>query len=151
MKSFEKTVSVLISAFVNETLAHETFCGCAVGNILAEANGCKVKNNQYGFFNWYKGKKIVNTLWRFVFSTVDSVQITFEKHYNGEAKKEIDASGYTWRELAKIEFAFETAEGKTADERMFNGLVAVFSVLAEIHSVDLSVKEQALQALQAAK
>lgn len=56
----------------------------------------------------------------------------------------IDQTGYSEVELAKIEFAFESAdEGSTEDENMFNGLMAVVDVLAEIHGVDLTSKEQA--------
>jgi len=52
-------------------------------------------------------------------------------------------------DLAKIEFAFESAphtcdeSDETNAEWMFNGLMAVVDVLAEIHNVNLEVKESA--------
>jgi hypothetical protein len=65
------------------------------------------------------------------------------EEYIDEAKFEIDSTGYSVKDLAKIEFAFETAQkGNTEDDWMFNGLMAVIDVLAEIHNIDLiTVKE----------
>lgn len=66
-----------------------------------------------------------------------------------EAHWQVDRTGYSVNELAKIEYAFETAprncdyEDHLNDEWMFNGLMAVVDVLADIHGIDLAEKESA--------
>lgn len=70
-----------------------------------------------------------------------SPQILSPRNYSGSAKKQIDATGYSWQELARVEYAFESAKkGESADDWMFNGLMAVLDVLADIHGVNLSAK-----------
>jgi hypothetical protein len=65
-------------------------------------------------------------------------------NYNGKSKELIDSTGYTVYELARIEEAFEDVDSNcTNDEWMFNGLMAVIEVLAEIHGIDLKQKEEA--------
>src|SRR5690606_3039681 len=58
------------------------------------------------------------------------------KLYNETAKLQIESTGYTWQELAKVEYAFEnSSNGSNDDEWMFNGLLAVYDVLCEIHEI----------------
>ena len=66
-----------------------------------------------------------------------------------QIKRHIDASGYSWRELAKIEAAFESMaeydDGDNdinIDQSMFNGLMAVVDVLAEIHEISLETTNE---------
>lgn len=83
--------------------------------------------------------------------------------YTGAAKAQIDSTGYTWQELARIETAFETADcppyytqketwGWAVDKDsqnaafeawMYNGLMAVVEVLADIHQLDFQEVEAA--------
>lgn len=70
-------------------------------------------------------------------------------NYKGLAKKQIDATGYRWQDLARIEFAFETAyvggfyDGPEAEQGMYAGLMAVVDVLAEIHGLNLEAATEA--------
>ena len=121
---FTKTVNILVDAYFKNTLQHGNCAACAVGNIIACNMGIKFRISTVcdGFYTW-DGLKVS---WNKVFVT--------PFNYEGEAKEQIDSTGYTWQELAKVEFAFETAYvGKSEDDYMFNGLMAVVDVLIEIH------------------
>lgn len=113
---YNKTVDILVQAYFNDTLRHGDCKACAVGNLI-QANG--------GFNNFF-------TTWTEVFITVYGEQAVNPTEYYGEAKREIDSTGYAWPDLAKIEKAFESANGIN-DEKMFNGLMAVIEVLDQIH------------------
>lgn len=131
--TFESSVNVLVKAFLNGTLEHTNCEACAVGNLVGG--------------HW----------WRYLFITDGHEQYFYEEkdeNYGGndftyrrkKGLELIEKSGYDIVQLAKIEFAFETAhKGNTDDEWMFNGLMAVVNVLAQIHNVDLSVRESAKQ------
>lgn len=69
--------------------------------------------------------------------------------------RQVAMTGYSIKNLKDIEYAFENAPGDSAlngrmsadritdPEWMFNGLMAVVDVLAEIHDIDLKVREDA--------
>lgn len=145
---FHKTVNVLVQAYLNDTLVHGYCTACAVGNIVASSMGIEViKDDNFCGPDWSHS----NPKWPNVFlctgedPTKENFQVVDSNGYEKpDVKREIDSTGYTWQELAKIEFAFESApyEG-TRDDRMFSGLMNVVDVLADIHNVDLSVREDA--------
>lgn len=113
---YNRTVDILVQAYFNDTLRHGNCSACAVGNIIKANGGFK------GFFsNWAE-----------VFMTVEGQQGICPENYEGDAKSEIDSTGYAWQDLAKIEKSFESAKG-IKDEKMFNGLMAVIEVLDQIH------------------
>lgn len=158
--NFDNTVSILVKAYLNDTLQHGSCYACAVGNIIASGLGCEVVRIRKAFrdLSWsnnmdYPGldrNEIKG--WGAAFSTEfndagDLEQMRYEPALkNPFVSEQIVASGYSWIELAMIEFAFESSrKNSTGDELMFNGLMAVVEVLASIHSVDLKVKEQAKQ------
>lgn len=149
--TFENTISILVKAYMNDELEHKTCGACAVGNIVAAAIGTKPKNadnsamkfdnnnfenNEPAFSGWYT---MINGGWTL------------------EGYNQVRATGYTISELKEIEYAFENAQGEprevgrsgiwpgkcTDPTWMFNGLMAVVEVLAEIHGVDLNTKESA--------
>lgn len=136
---FKKTVGILVNAYRNDTLKHGDCQACAVGNIIAvncginDTMSCaewEEKTGEFGRLGWTK-----------VFMTITyaSLQVINEHEYTGAAKFQIDSTGYSWQELAKIEHAFETApKGNNDDEWMLNGLLAVYDVLCDIHEVDRS-------------
>lgn len=135
--TFQNSVSVLVRAYLNDTLKRGQCHACAVGNLIqaglgryfTEEEESALRNHQDG---WVK-----------VFVTMCfSSNYQRPENYKGVAKEQIDATGYSWQDLAKIEYAFETA-GR-GEDAMFNGLMAVVDVLAEIHNVDLSTKESAV-------
>ena len=110
-KLYQKTVDILVQAYFNDTLEHTKCHACVVGNLCG-------------------GK----SAWSEVFMTAWGEQTLVKSRYVGEAKKQIDGTGYSLKQLMKIEFAFETAdEGDSQDEWMFNGLMAVIDVLDKIH------------------
>jgi hypothetical protein len=147
--TFEHTVNILVQAYLRGELAHKICSACAVGNIVAAALGTRPKkidnptvfdNNQFEngeFTEWF-----------------NSMHGSFYRN-----TKQIEATGYSITELKRIEMAFEAAPGQPPNENgdfdgiypglttdpvwMFNGLMAVLDVLAEIHNVDLSEKESA--------
>lgn len=169
--SFENSVNVLIMSYLTDTLVHGNCCACAVGNLIANACGLKVikdsrtvrghslhwnvEDEAYypGIFdNEGKGG------WGAVFCTDwdDNHNKRCQRkdlaNYIGEAKRQIDESGYSVDELARVEKAFEMAsKGNDTDDWMFNGLLAVVDVLAEIHGVDLTAKENAIGQFQKVK
>lgn len=136
IEKFNETVSILVKAYMNDELRHQDCQACVVGNLCGG--------------NW---------LWRFLFMTCESgIQapttinsiwlrtIGFESvdELLSAANNVCLSTGYTVEQLAKIEFAFEsTPRVEDEDEWMFNGLMAVVSVLAEIHGVSLDVSEDA--------
>lgn len=147
--TFEKTVNVLVQAYLNDTLKHGDCCACAVGNIIAASIGCemvKPREHVKSSFEWAKNGVYYEPIWPAVFASDRyGKQERHPKKYRGMYKKQIDITGYDWRELAKIEKAFESVCRffSSEDEIMFNGLMAVVDVLADIHGIDLSQKEQA--------
>lgn len=140
MRDFNHTIDVLVKSYLNDTLQHCNTCGCAVGNIVADSCNIIIEK-KHGSVSWvgrFPG-------WPFVFSTDSDygTQDFNEINYKGLVKVEIDSTGYTLDELMKIEFAFEMAgKGNSDDEYMLNGLMAVVDVLADIHGIDLEVREE---------
>ena len=141
--TFEKTVDILVKAYLNDTLEHGVCSACAVGNICLAAGA---KYSPPGAIS--PGD---NSAWKWVLYTQnidgeDFTQILQPKNtdqYN-EGLKVIEATGYTVEQLAKIEWAFETAnQGQSTDEYMFNGLMKVVNILADIHGISLEAKEEA--------
>lgn len=153
--TFENSVSVLVRAYMNGTLAHSACSACAVGNLVAAAIGTEPQRGSYGTLS-----KNGRTMERsedeeqraFVFA--DGRRPRWAGAVLGRVpidrlappvQDEIEATGYRVLELHRIERAFESAPiGKDSDTWMFNGLLAVVDVLAEIHGVDLSTKESAV-------
>lgn len=146
---FEKTVSVLTKAYINNTLQHGSCCGCAVGNLVCAANNIV-----------YEKDKVL--YWTEAFSTTvnyrtgkpEMKQRISAERYKNLAKVEIDSTGYSLFQLAAIEKAFETEAYHPAheedfaidgsnnypadklEEAMFKGLCAVYDTLCVIHEVE---------------
>lgn len=135
-KKFEHTVNVLLKAYLNDTLQHADCYACAVGNIIAHNLNIKICPI---LKIWERSGPV----WDEVFMTSNGIQSFVKENYRGDSRFQIESSGYTLRQLAKIEFAFETAEySDDADQYMFNGLMRVIDMLSEIHGIDLeTVKE----------
>lgn len=141
-KLFEKTVGILVHAFRNDKLQHGNCRACAVGNIVAANMGIDNQDDR----SWTAvGTKPPGVLfgilpvgWAELFITVNGKQSRRDStEASFEAIHQVAVTGYTVDELAKVEFAFETApKGMDDDEWMLNGLLAVYDVLCEIHEVD---------------
>lgn len=147
--TFDQTIAILVKAYLNDELCHKICAACAVGNLVAHALGTKPKkapdtycvefeNNEFEdgtpAFHWYDSLNGMISI---------------------EGEEQIKATGYTIEQIRAIESAFENApgdpdptsglyRGRCVDPVwMFNGLMAVVEVLAEIHGVDLKTKESA--------
>lgn len=132
---FDSTVKILVNAYLNGTLVPGNCHACAVGNIIAAR--LDIKYNRH--LKWI-GRPVA---WPQVFVTLGCqiAQVKRPWAFTGEAKEQIEATGYSWPELARLEYAFERARwGKTREERMFNGLMAVIEVLSQLHEMDESTQ-----------
>jgi hypothetical protein len=138
-QKFNKTVSILVQAYLNDELKHENCEFCAVGNIVHAAGAPR--------YNTGNLQPDSCGSWKGVFFTDGTNQIIYSDEgdrFYQYGLAVIKPTGYEWHELAKIEFAFEMASrGNSNDEWMFNGLMSVIDILAEIHNIDLSTKETA--------
>lgn len=146
---FERAMKTLIQAFFNDTLAKGDCCKCAVGNICG------------------------GSAWRHVFATEHAClpQKFDMSKYNGDAKIQIESTGYSAEELARMESAFEKntkldgscfgvyptshftrPELRTTKEAImqdqFNGLMAVVEVLCEIEGLDCEPYKKAFEYTQ---
>lgn len=138
--TFDNTVSILVQAYFNNRLVHGVCNACAVGNLVGAAL------NDFDFIVESSSFGGVGKGWAAVFCSQSKMkQVKNPSQYKDEAKRQIDATGYTWQQLAMIEMAFESQSDDNLDDdvAMFNGLMAVVSVLAEIHNVSLEAKEEA--------
>lgn len=155
MRDFNHTVNVLVRAYIDGTLLHNDCAACAVGNIISDSIGARVEKDPFFGGSWIRGGTEITIGWPEVFcsSRAGTGQEINPNKYVGQIRRQIDASGYAWQELAKIEKAFESAQKPLDidsraveddnDEWMFNGLMAVVDVLADIHNIDLTSKEEA--------
>ena len=132
---YNKTVDILYNAYFNDTLECGNCYACAVGNLVAAANGYKMiktehskwgiqwEGHEYPFTNGWGGI----ALW------------TNKKHYSKEGLRQIESTGYSTREVVLIEQAFEHIENysftTSIDEYMFNGLCNVLEALKKIHDI----------------
>ena len=132
---FDRTLKILVSAYLDNSLVQGNCHACAVGNLVAASLN----------INYDQDLKWIDrpVAWSQVFVTLSYkiAQVKRPWAYTGEAKEQINATGYSWQELARLEYAFERApRGKTKEEHMFNGLMAVVEVLSQIHGLDEKTK-----------
>jgi hypothetical protein len=145
---FEKAYNALYNAFMNDTLAKGTCTACAVGNIVADAMGAKVTSIIKTEWEFYCSKQ--NNWWQKMFVTGSDGQritkISEDSNVKYLRKKILNLTGYTWRELARIEKAFEESTEiqysyywkytpEQIMEDQFNGLMAVMDILIELDEV----------------
>lgn len=138
---YHKTIGILVKAYLNDTLQHSKCQACAVGNLVC----ANMDITQYELHARIFENAISCELdgWPSVFITNVPCQRVRPENYTGEAKEQIDSTGYLWEELAKIEFAFENSdEGYNDDEWIYNGLMDVVEVLGEIHEVSEEQTEE---------
>ena len=134
MKRFDKAIKGLVKGYMNDTLETKTCTACAVGNIIAECNNYIVDKENT---NWLTKEGLDKyPEWGNVFVTGYN-QFIYEGDYKGEAKRQIDSTGYTWEELAQVEFTFEKTQGD-----MFTKLMAVVEVLCNIEGFNDEVAKE---------
>lgn len=154
LAKFNESVGILVKAYLNDTLQHGFCSACAVGNMIAAANGYQVQKDSH---RWLYGEDCVWTQWDNVFCSNGGDGKDFQsiepRSYYGEAKRQIESTGYHWGSLAKIEKAFESVfydskmnrieKDEYQGDYMFDGLMRVVDALASIHSIDLETTESA--------
>lgn len=143
-EQFDWAIGVLVKAYFNETLRRLNCAACAVGNLVAAANNYE----KFYFNNWTdKEGNAVAGLWAHVHrvtTTGYQIKNLYRPYKSGDlhrwnaGKAQLESTGYTIEETAKIERAFETG-GKD----MFHGLMAVVDCLIEIHEGTEEEKEEA--------
>jgi len=143
--SFENSINVLVKAYLNDTLVQGNCYACAVGNLVKEAMG-------YSYVPCidFPDRKIALKENEGRYCSIDVVgEGWYAALYNQSSFKfqtESKAIGYNAKEIRKIEYAFELRgddyDEKNTDESIFRGLMAVVDVLAEIHGIDLTIREE---------
>lgn len=145
--TIQEAIDKLLDAYNEGVLFHGDCEMCAVGNLL----GCRE--------------------WEMFFVTLGSRQFYDEqgcflsRSALRKAKNAFDESGFTIKELARIEFAFEYSihntkegydfwiEGKNEKQGQFIGLCAVLDVLQEIEkereekAVDFELEKEKLESI----
>lgn len=141
LEKFHDTVGILVKAYLNGELAHRSCTACAVGNLVAAKMGTRplrdARNHKTGFNNNYYENGVSQTWFSY-------------SNYGPQKSDQSEMTGYSIAQLTIIEKAFEDTPSPDTgyldyqnDEWMFNGLMDVVDVLAEIHGVDLEVKQSA--------
>lgn len=128
--TFENSVSILVKAYLNDTLDRLDCAACAVGNLISgNLNAVPRASRKITFENTPE----------FVLKNGSIVRVDWDC-YEGDTNLPLvnvnDLIGYTDNQIAQIEFAFMGND-------TFNGLLCVVDQLAIIHNVDLSVRESA--------
>jgi len=154
-------IDVFLNAIKKGTLASGNCYACAVGNLVASGMGVKLISNLVASGIGVKLIKIIcnindevdNSNWSKLFSTFGGIQTIYYKELdNLDVKQSIEATEFTWEELAKIEFAFEintkirfAAYALFTDEEIrkdqVKGLEAVIQVMLDFDDCKDKVQE----------
>jgi hypothetical protein len=133
--TFEKSVAILIKAYLNDTLRNGSCHSCAVGNLVADGLDISViRLSITGALEWSAGiPQWGHVVWQLGISPSRSNLV--------KASVQVAATGYSVKNLADIEHAFEKAyqnppAGAIREDLIYTGLLAVVQVLAEIHQVE---------------
>ena len=140
---FDRTISILVKAYFNDTLEYSDCAACAVGNILADCNGTTVVKDEFGSFIWSDNDRWIP--WGNVIRVGEGLLYSgYPTHIANKMKK----SGYSLNELTAIEYAFyngvryvpiETPK----QEENFIGLMSVLDALMKIHEANETEIQQA--------
>lgn len=131
MRDFNHTVNVLVKAYLNDTLVKGNYCQCAVGNLIQEAHKITLLNPSKDEIDEDDKSVLNGAVW---YSAIQCKATEFKE----AAYAQIKPIGYTFEEVFEIERAFEKGA-----QTIFESLMAVVDVLAEIHNIDLTAKEEA--------
>lgn len=139
---FDRAIKALVKGYINNTLVKGSCAACAVGNIVAESIGIP----KIDYLCLEEKEHIRGLQWANVCMTSNGIQQVHPSRYEGMAKEEIDATGYSWKEIAEIEYIFETNTNihwglynsyspSEIDKDQLNGLNAVIEVLCKIEGL----------------
>jgi hypothetical protein len=142
--TFNQTVNILVQAYLNNTLVHGNCYACAVGNIIASKMNysfVKCKDDPNRKVVWETTGGYYDTTAPMWYTYISMNQ---PDNMPKQVIDQIKSTGYSFYEIQRIEWAFERCKRSASeDEYMFNGLMAVVDVLADIHSVDLTTRNEA--------
>lgn len=122
---FDRTISILVKAYLNDTLRHGSCMACACGNLIAANNGYIIGSSQ-----WNEGTAV----W---FNCIVLRGKFDSKETKQTAILQAKSTGYSIKNFKAIEKAFEGAridKFKQSDRNMYAGLMAVVDVLQTIHN-----------------
>ena len=154
-KRFNDAITALVKGYLSDTLAKGQCCACAVGNIIAYSMHYDIitRVNEYNYLSMDWTEDGISPHWGEVFCSTEpgKQEINAHRYESSIAKDQIDSTGYTWQELANVEFAFEKAtnisiadylnySAELIDKDQLRGLYAVVDVLCEIEGIT-DVKE----------
>ena len=142
---FEKAYNALVKAFFEGTLAKGDCSACAVGNIVADAQG--------GCIDFFLGQAYCNTdnwFWSKLFMTIGGNQVINHPFYDQEKGLALTIetlTGYTYLEMAKVEKAFEQNTHIDIEdyskytfldilEDQYRGLCAVVDVMLKLDGIE---------------
>ncbi len=146
---FDRTISILVKAYFNDTLQHQYCACCAVGNLVAANMGYSVQKKSNVFSGY------ITPCWtECTFN--GNLKTTDINELSTAAQIQINATGYTPYEIHIIEKAFESVimnedrkvlmayKLNNMDEKwQVNGLMAVCDALMQIHEATPTEIQQA--------
>ena len=147
-KRFEKAFNALSRSYIEGTLAKGVCTACAVGNIVADAQGGKIRSIIMPVTGEIRFTcSTMNEFWSklFITSTTNILGIRFRKQKStdpsvSDAEYLEKLTGYTADEMAQVEYAFECNTKIKSDKYhkkdeltilkdQYNGLCAVVDLL----------------------
>lgn len=145
---YDWLVSVLVKAYMDDTLVAGSPCACGMGNIIyasALKRGMDVGSAEELSIVWARqfGTTSILTPFKYMFAHLYSELRSNGKHTQYVRIKEVADGMYALglaelppKVLLDLEWEFETNQtGDTKDERMFNGLLAFIEVLDKYFEV----------------
>lgn len=152
---FDRTVGILVKAYMNNTLEHQYCAACAVGNIVAANMGYKTEPKSSYF------KDGIDTAWTEC-SFNGKPRTMYLNQMSKLAQDQIKSTGYTPYQLHLIEKAFEkvlhldedlnnfddywySGDKEYIASKMFDGLISVVDCLSEIHEASTTETSAAKQ------
>lgn len=147
-----KAIDIFLDAINEGTLAKGNCCACAVGNLVAHGMNGKISRLENSFNCNVKNNEWYNLFLTYVSSGQQDIR---KENLDSPAVIAcIEATEFTWEELAKIEHAFETNTKiyyanyycytrEKIREDQINGLAAVIKVMETFDNIesDLYVNE----------
>ena len=128
---FERTVSILVKSYQDDTLEYTDCSACAVGNIVAANNGIQLKKLPNGEINAIGGK---SDLWKYCFQSFGDGVKGLSSYMPLDGKQQIATTGYSINEIAEIEKSFHTGYAMNLDN--FEGLMSLIDCLMVIHEAN---------------
>lgn len=139
-EKFNDTVGILVKAYLNDTLEPTDCAKCAVGNMVAAANGYKTCDREITA-DWIAADgQTIEPQWQdVIWAKRDEDEGFYRPTIEGH--RQIESTGYSLEDFDRIEEAFMSGLHEplgNGTPNNYNGLMAVVDVLADIHGIDLA-------------